>query len=298
MDTRADALDGDRRHTIGGTGKVKGGSLMPGVQIPLIITATPNNSWLHPDTRYPTTPEEVGAESARCERSGASVLHLHSTGKWKELVEAVRASSSLLVQCGMSSFLFDERQEIFDLRADMISVITNHHDEAFPEIDCNVLHPKEELVRYCERCMTSGVRPEWEIWHSGSIWNLNYLREHAELVRPIICTLFFGWPGGTWSPPTVDEYLARRKLMPDDCVVSVSVMGPERYGLLAAAITNGDHVRVGTEDYPFTRNGSPAQASDLVAEAARLAEALGREVATPAKARELLNFAAAEAVGR
>jgi 3-keto-5-aminohexanoate cleavage enzyme len=265
----------------------------PGNAVPLVITATPNNSWLHPDASYPQTPEEVGAESLRCEEAGASVLHLHSMAEWKDLVEAVRSSTSLLVQCGMSSFVIGERQEIFDLRADMISVIANHHDEAFPQGDCNVLHPKEELLAYCEQCVRSGVRPEWEIWHAGSVWNLNYLREHAELARPIICTLFFGWPGGTWSPPTVEEYLARRRLMPEDCVVTVSVMGPERYGLLAAAIANGDHVRVGTEDYPFTRDGTPAQASELVAEAAALARAMGREVATPGQARQLLGFSAA-----
>jgi 3-keto-5-aminohexanoate cleavage enzyme len=264
----------------------------PSTDVPLIITATPNNSWLHPEAEYPRTPDEVGAESRRCEEAGASILHLHSMAGWKELVESIRSSSSLLVQCGMSSFLFDDRREIFDLRADMISVIANHHDEAFPQGDCNVLHPKEELIRYCAECMVSGVRPEWEIWHAGSIWNLNYLRENAEIVRPLICTLFFGWPGGTWSPPTIEEYQYRRRLMPDNCAVTVSVMGPERYGLMAAAISNGDHVRVGTEDYPFTRTGMPARASDVVAEVASLAGALGREVATPAQAREILAFPA------
>ncbi len=266
---------------------------MPGRDTPLVITATPNNSWLHPEADYPRTPEEVGAESARCEEAGASVLHLHSMGAWKDLVGAIRSSTTLLVQCGMSSFLIDERQEIFELRADMISIIANHHDEAFPQGACNVLHPMDELLRYCEQCYESGVRPEWEIWHSGSIWNLDYLREHAEMVRPIITTLFFGWPGGTWSPPTVEEYLYRRRLMPEDCVVTVSVMGPERYGVLAAAIAHGDHVRVGTEDYPFTSDGAPAQASDLVAEAAALARAMGREVATTAQARQMLGFAPA-----
>ncbi len=256
----------------------------------LIITATPNNSWLHPEALYPKNPEELATESARCEEAGASILHLHSMAEWNDLVSAIRSATTLLVQCGMSSFLVDERQEIFDLKADMISIIASHHDEAFPGAPCNVLHPMEELLRYCELCFETGVRPEWEIWHSGSIWNLNYLREHAQLVRPIITTLFFGWPGGTWSPPTIEEYLSRRRLMPEDCVVAVSVMGPERYGLMAAAIANGDHVRVGTEDYPFTREGVPAQASDLVAEVAALARAMGRRVATPAEAREMLGF--------
>src|ERR1700734_2282240 len=137
----------------------------------------------------------------------------------------------------------------------MISIIASHHAEAFPEGDFDVLHPMTELIRYCKLCVEHDVRPEFEIWHSGSIWNLQYLLDHTELARPVINTLFFGWPGGTWSPPTIEEYLARRQLMPPDCVVTVSVMGPERYGILAAAITSGDHVRVGTEDYGYDRWG-------------------------------------------
>ena len=79
-------------------------------------------------------------------------------------------------------------------------------------------------------------------------------------------------------------------MMPDDCAVTVSVMGPERYALLLAAITMGDNVRVGTEDYARNRYGAPASASELVAEVVQLAESVGRRVATPAQARELLNI--------
>ena len=47
-------------------------------------------------------------------------------------------------------------------------------------------------------------------------------------------------------------------------------------------------MRVGTEDHARNRWGRPAQASELVAEVAALAEALGRNVATPDEARALL----------
>jgi len=207
------------------------------------------------------------------------------------MLAAVRESAGrALLQCGMSSLPLDQRLDIYSQRADMISIIASHHAEAFPEGNFDVLHPVAELTRYCELCTEWGVRPEFEIWHSGSIWNLEYLLAHAELTRPVITTLFFGWPGGTWSPPTIEEYQYRRRLMPADCAVTVSVMGPERAGLLAAAITSGDHVRVGTEDYAFTRWGEPAQASDQVAEVVTLAEALGRKVATPEQARDMLGF--------
>lgn len=255
---------------------------------PLVITATPNMSWLHPELEFPVTPSDMAEEAKRCEEAGASIVHLHSIKDWRALIAAVRSSSSMLVQCGMSSLPLEQRQEIFEQGAEMISVIANHHDEAFPGEDANVLHPKEELTAYCEQSLRFGVRPEFEIWHSGSIWNLRWLLEHTEVALPAICTLFFGWPGGTWSPPSIEEYLSRRRAMPEGSVVTVSVMGPQRYGILAAAIEAGDHVRVGTEDYPFNRWGEPAQASDLVAEVASLSDALGRRVATPSEAAALL----------
>lgn len=258
---------------------------------PLIITATPNKSWLNPDLPYPDTLESLAEEASRCSSNGASVIHLHSKSDWIPMIDAVRASAAgILVQCGMSSLQIAERRDVYEHRADMISIMTSHHAEAFPEGDTDVLHPMEELLSYSGLCRQWGVRPEFEIWHSGSTWSLKQLIAHADLVTPVICTLFFGWPGGTWSPPTIEEYLARRQLMPAETAITVSVMGPDRYGLLAAAIAQGDHVRVGTEDYAFTRRGAPAQASELVAETAHLAEAMGREVATPAQARHLLGF--------
>jgi 3-keto-5-aminohexanoate cleavage enzyme len=257
---------------------------------PLIITATPNKCWLEPELPYPETIPELVEECVASEAAGASILHLHAHTEWPVMIPAVRARTTALVQCGMSSFLVDDRLDIFTHHGDMVSVIANHHDEAFPEGATNVLHPMEELVRYCELGIEYSVRPEWEVWHSGSVWNLEQLIERTTLVEPVITTLFFGWPGGTWSPPTIEEYLVRRRMMPASCAVTVSVMGPERFGILSAAITSGDNVRVGTEDYARNRRGEPAQASELVAEVAALSEALGRRVATPAEARRLLNF--------
>jgi 3-keto-5-aminohexanoate cleavage enzyme len=57
--------------------------------------------------------------------------------------------------------------------------------------------------------------------------------------------------------------------------------------ILVAAITHGDNVRVGTEDWPCLQNGKIARTWELVKEIADISRSLGREVATPAIAREL-----------
>ena len=265
---------------------------------PLIITATPNTCWLKPDVDYPRTPEAIAAEATLCQQNGATILHTHAEGKWKETIAAVRARCDIIVQCGMSSLPIPERMEVYENKADMISVILNHHDEAFAQTECNVLHLREELVEYCCLCKKYGVIPEWEVWHAGSVWNLNYLLGRKLLEPPYVATLFFGWPGGTWSPPTVEEYLYRRRLMPEGCVCNVSIMvadhattlGEGQRDILAAAIIHGDHVRVGTEDYPYDHSGEVVPTHELVKETAEMARALGRPLATVQQARKMIGL--------
>ncbi len=134
-------------------------------ETPLIITATPNICWLRPEVEYPRTPEEMAAEASRCREAGASILHMHADD-WPGTIAAVRAATDVIVQCGMSSLPIPERTAVFEQRADMISIITSHHDEAFAEHDVHALHPREELLEYAALQRSSGVRLEYEIWHT------------------------------------------------------------------------------------------------------------------------------------
>ncbi len=255
---------------------------------PLIVIATPNISWLQPHVTYPHSPEEMASQAQQCREAGATILHMHAEGHWAEALQAVRAKSDIIVQCGMSSLQIPERMAAFQNKADMISIILNHHDEAFVGADFNVLHLKEELVEYIGLCKQYGVIPEWEVWHSGSIWNLKYLIDKKLLQPPYVTTLFFGWPGGTWSPPTIEEYLYRRRLMPEGCVCNVSIMGEGQREIITAAILNGDHVRVGTEDLPFDHSGKLVDTAALVHETVEMARALGRPIATVEQARQMI----------
>lgn len=255
---------------------------------PLIIIATPNICWLHPQVEYPRTPEAIAEEARRCCEAGATILHTHAEGQWAKVLQSVREQSDIIVQCGMSSLSIPGRMAVFENKADMISIILNHHDEAFVGSDFNVLHHKEELVDYARLCNKYKVIPEWEVWHAGSVWNLNYLIAKKLLHSPYVTTLFFGWPGGTWSPPTVDEYFHRRRLMPEGCICNVSIMGEGQREIIAAAILNGDHVRVGTEDLPFDHRGNLVDTPALVRQTAEMARALGRPLATVKQARKMI----------
>ncbi len=258
---------------------------------PLIITATPNISWLHPQVDYPRTPEAIAEEAALCYQNGATILHTHGgEGRWAETIRAVRDRCPIIIQCGMSSLPIAERMDAYQNKADMISIILNHHDEAFVGTETSVLHSREELAEYARLNKEYDLLPEFEVWHAGSIWNLNYLIERELVKPPYFTTLFFGWPGGTWSPTSVEEYLYRRKLMPPGCQCSVSIMGEGQREILTAAILLGDHVRVGTEDYPFTHTGKIGYTHELVGEAAEMARAIGRPMATIEEGRTLIGL--------
>lgn len=256
---------------------------------PLIITATPNNCWLHPEIAYPQTPEEMAEAGRRCQEQGAAILHIHAED-WVSTIQAVRERTDLIVQCGMSSHPIARRMDVFEQRAEMISIILSHHDEAFAELDMHALHPREELEEYAQLSARYGVRLEHEIWHTGSIWNLNYLIDKGLLTPPHVTTLFFDWPGGSWTPATIQEYHYRRGFMPEGSVVTVSIMSERQIDVLTAAILHGDHVRVGTEDYPFNHAGAPAPTHELVGEVAQLARSIGRPVASPAEARRIMGL--------
>lgn len=259
---------------------------------PLVITATPNICWLLPGVPHPQTTQTMADEAVRCREAGAAVLHMHAEQRWAAAIDAVRDRTDIVLQCGMSSLTLEDRMDVMRHGGDEISVILGHHDEAFAELDVHCLHPREELLRYCEASREHDVKLEFEVWNTGHVWNLKWLIDRKATEPPYITTLFFGWPGGQWSPPTIREYLYRREYMPNGSVITVSTMGPNQREIMAAAIASGDHVRVGTEDYPSDRNGRVAPTHVLVKEARDMAVAMGRPIASPTDARQLLGIPA------
>ena len=262
-----------------------------------IITATTANSWMHPNVKnWAQTTDELVKSAIACYEAGAAILHVHlPKGEEAVVVDRVRDKApDAIIQCGMSSFHIEKRDAHFASGSDMLSIILNHHDEAFPT-PVRVLHELEELEQYCAKCKKAGIRPEWEVWHTGSFWNLNQLlnKNLLDWCKPHVLTFFFNWPGGTWSPPTVDEYLHRLKYMPPDCVHTVSIMGScaEQVRIVAAALNSGGNIRVGTEDNPFISEGKPAiDNAEIIAKFARLSRDMGREVADASEARKMLNI--------
>ncbi|MFX0205015.1 MAG: 3-keto-5-aminohexanoate cleavage protein [Candidatus Hodarchaeota archaeon] len=259
----------------------------------LVITATTANSWIYPEVKnWAENSDELVEDVVRCYEAGAAIAHVHlPPGGEVETVNRIRERCDVIIQCGMSSYPIGERDNHFRSQPDMISVILNHHAEEFTQVIVDQLHPLKELEEYCQKCTETNIKPEWEVWHTGSYWNLQNLIDKRLLDGPHVLTLFFNWPGGTWSPATPEEYYHRVKYMPENCVHTVSIMGPEQTKIAMLAIANGGNIRVGTEDYPFIRSGKPAKDNgEIVVKFAHIGKEMGREIADPSEARKILGL--------
>ncbi|HOO69635.1 MAG TPA: 3-keto-5-aminohexanoate cleavage protein, partial [Bacteroidales bacterium] len=89
------------------------------------------------------------------------------------------------------------------------------------------------------------------------------------------------------------DFVFLRGSIPSDATYTVAGLGRYEMPLAAAAIIDGGHVRVGFEDNVYVSKGVLAKSNgELVQKVVRLARELGREIATPAEAREILNLPA------
>jgi len=256
-----------------------------------ILTATTANSWIYPNVKnWAETTDALIQDVVECYEAGAAIAHVHlPRGEEVEIVNKIREQCDIIIQGGMSSDIIPDRKGDFEARPDMLSIILNHHDEHFTQLNLNRIHSLEELEEYCIKCREFNIKPEWEVWHTGSYWNLNYLIKKGLIESPHVLTLFFNWPGGTWSPPTADEYLHRIKYMPENCLHTISVMGEKQTKIATLAIAHGGNVRVGTEDYPFIRKEVPAKNNaELVARMVRICKEMGRDAADPSEARKII----------
>jgi uncharacterized protein (DUF849 family) len=85
------------------------------------------------------------------------------------------------------------------------------------------------------------------------------------------------------------------KLFGSDYAFSVLAAGRHQIPLTTMAATLGGHVRVGLEDSLMIARGTLAKSNaEQVAKIRRIVEELGREVATPAQARDMLGLKGAD----
>lgn len=284
----------------------------------LIITVTVDGTVSYPSFPLMAPIEDVSAvaeQYVRAVDAGASLVHQHGVhymegemqadgrqlsqidfGGWEQLTTLIRARVDPVMQFGIASARLPDKVALMALKPDMMSYAFNVHDERFqsdpniPAVEMYALHTREELEAFCRAAMEHQIKPEIECFYTGAFWNIEYIRAMGILPDPIWATLFLGWPGGAWTPPTEDSLLYLVSHLPTRTNWNVSVMDRKaQWKILSMAIGLGGHVRVGWEDNPYLPDGSPARENaELVENVVRIARAMGREIASPEEARRII----------
>lgn len=289
----------------------------------LVITVTVDSTMSYPGNPHCPPTEDTGTvadEYVRAIDAGASITHIHGVHSleheiqadgrrlsktnfagWKDLSDRIRSARDCVMQFGIASARFEEKVRLMTLKPDMMAIAFVAHDEyfrpdpAYPANEMYAVHPRDELEGYSRAAMEHGVKVEVESFHTGGFWNLEYIAAKGLLPEPIYTTLFIGWQGGCWTPPTPKALIYMVDHLPQGRQINwnVSVMDPPtQWKILSLAVQMGGHVRVGWEDNPYLdEKGTWATSNaQLVEKIVRIARELGREVASPAEARQILGI--------
>ena len=285
----------------------------------------------NPYSPKPTDTKAVAEEYVRSVNAGASIVHIHGSytndpqiqpdGRqlqipilegWRDIHERILAKCRPIIQFGLASIRKEQKLALWQaLHPDMSSINFNSHDEYFqpdpadPPVACYSVHPISELREYARLAKGHGIKLEIECFTTGAFWAINKIcqgdfwnadgtreREEGLLADPLWLTLFFGWPGQGWTPPTVRGLQYTVDNLPPRANWSMSCMAPPAYwSLVTHVIALGGHVRVGMEDCPFLENGVYAKSNaQLVEKAVRIAREVGREIASPEEARQIVGL--------
>ncbi|HWQ24352.1 MAG TPA: 3-keto-5-aminohexanoate cleavage protein [Gaiellaceae bacterium] len=254
----------------------------------------------------PVTPEEIAEDAARCRRAGAAIVHLHARDEhgrptWRadvyaEIVRRVRERCPDVVVCVSTSGRlwneFEKRAEVLDLdgelKPEMASLTLGSLN--FPR-QASVNDP-DMIRRLAERMHERGIVPELEVFDLGMVDYATYLLERGVLHPPLYFNLLLGSLGTVSATPFNLALLARA--LPPGATWAGAGIGRFQLLVNSLAVASGGHVRVGLEDNLWLDPGKRQPASNLalVERLVALARLLGREVATPAQARQLIGLSA------
>ncbi|WP_461641055.1 3-keto-5-aminohexanoate cleavage enzyme [Labilibaculum euxinus] len=248
----------------------------------------------------PYTIEECVREAGLAYEAGASIIHLHvrtddgtptqDKSRFKMVMDAIHAKyPDVIIQPstgGAVGMTNDERLQPTELNPEMATLDCGTLNFGGDEIFENT----ENTIKYFgERMIERGIKPELEVFDKSMIDMALRLHKKGFIKSPMHFDFVMGVNGGISG--TLRDFVFLRESIPADATYTVAGVGRFEFPLATAAIIDGGHVRVGFEDNTMISRGVVAESNgQLVEKVVRLAKELGREIATPAEAREILGL--------
>lgn len=280
----------------------------------VILTCALNGVLTDPETHpVPVTPEQMAAAAAEAYNAGASVVHCHfrqqAPGKgalpsWDpELVAAccdaiktrvpeilINLSTGIVGPdiSGPLACLERVQPELAALNAGSLNYLKTRRDGSWAWPPMLFDNPVSKISAFLEAMRQSGTVPECECFDTGIVRSLKMLLANGLLQAPLHASLVMGVASGmpakaSWLPLLIDE------LPPQTHWQVIAIGRSEVWELHRACAEQGGHLRTGLEDTFYLPNGDKTHSNGrLIAELARVAEAAGRPIASPAEARKML----------
>lgn len=247
----------------------------------------------------PTQPEEIAASALACCDAGASAVHIHVRDdndaasmrfdKFAETVRLIRDAGSPLVlnltSSGGQGFSWVERIRPFrELKPELASFDAG----TMNWLNSVVFMNEPEFLELCGKEMiAAGVKPEIEIFDIGMLNTAKYYIRKGIIQEPAHFQLCLGAAGGMEA--TTENLLYLVNHLPEKCTWSAFGIGKGANEIMMAALALGGNVRVGLEDNVYYNKGQLAESNQqFVARVKRIVEELGKTVATPDEARQIL----------
>jgi 3-keto-5-aminohexanoate cleavage enzyme len=283
---------------------------------PVVITCSISGSIANRDQcpAIPYTPEEYGAEARRIVDEGGVHIHIHARSPdgrpsyeaqdFVAIKEAIRGEVGDQVIINFSTgtvgvpvekriaYLEAGRPEVAALNMGSMNYAKysrKRRDFVFKFVFTN---PFDEIIQLLEAMRRLDIKPEHECFDLGHVGSLAPLVDMGLLEAPLHADFVMGVVGGVPAS-------ARNLAAMADNLAAVGVahhwgvigISRDQWMLVAAALTLGGSVRVGLEDNFYLPNGEMARSNgELIAQARRMTEEIGRRPATVDEARALLGI--------
>ena len=278
----------------------------------------------------PKNPEEMVKAALECYDAGASIVHIHAINpqtsepeqktKWfEQAIIPIKEKCNIIVNvttggCAKrvdGDWLYKKQPaESVEGRIAIIPELCKFAESkpdlasfnaGSPVIDIYNRKTKDFLLKFvmvhsfpdmtymADIMRKHGVKPEIECYDVGMINNAKFLAELGHMEEPLYFQLVLGVLGQI--PATVDNLIHMARCIPEGSPWSVCAVGLNEWPMTTIAMIIGGHVRVGLEDNIYLSKGVMAKSNaELVEKAVRIARELGRDIASPEEARELLHL--------
>ena len=266
---------------------------------PVILTCAVSGGSVTGNPHQPSTRDEVVEAALGAAAAGASVVHVHartpngemsqSEEQYAPIRDAVRAAQpDVLLNFttgGRLGMTLEERRRSLLAGPDLASL--NCGSINFGPEGVIYDNPRWYIDELAAEMAGRGILPEYECFDLGMVVTAVELAAAAE--RPGMVHAVLGVRGG--APATIETMCHLASVVPAGLPWMATAIGRNNFPMMAAVLARGGHVRTGLEDVVFTapREYAASNAA-LVERAVALCAAVGRPVATPAQAREILGI--------